>query len=142
MSYTHILIATDLSDITDKLLKKGTQIGWLFEAKISLLHVVNSLPIYGYSSHVVEVESELAVEAEKELNKLGQQFNIPTEDTYIRTGSATNIILEFAKEHGVDLIIVGSHGRSGLSRLLGSCASGIVHGAERDVFVMHNGDIT
>ncbi|NQY43288.1 MAG: universal stress protein [Legionellales bacterium] len=141
MSYKHILIATDLSNITDKLLKKGSQLGWLFEAKISLLHVVSQIPVYGYADgSVIRIENELVNQATDEVNKIGKQFNIPAEDTYVKIGSVIDIILEFAKENSVDLILIGSHGRSGLRRLLGSCASSIVHGTNLDVFIVHYGE--
>jgi universal stress protein A len=110
MFYKHILIATDLSDITDKLLKKGTRFGGLFEAKISLLHIVNHIPVYGYANGaVIEIENELVDKAKDDLSKVAAKYKIPTENTWIKAGSATNRILEFAEENAVDLIIVGSH---------------------------------
>jgi universal stress protein A len=51
--------------------------------------------------------------------------------------SAKYEILRFAKEHQADLIVVGSHARRGLERLLGSTAAGVVHGAVCDVLTVH-----
>ena len=45
-------------------------------------------------------------------------------------------ILGAAKEHGADLIVVGSHGRHGLALLLGSTANAVLHGAPCDVLAV------
>jgi universal stress protein A len=54
----------------------------------------------------------------------------------IEFGSVKNEVLRVAEEIGADLIVIGSHGRHGLSRLLGSSTSGIVQGAECDVLTI------
>ena len=42
----------------------------------------------------------------------------------------------FAREHAVDLIVVGSHGRHGLALIFGSTANGVLHGACCDVLAV------
>ncbi len=138
MSYKHILIAIDLSDTTNSLLEKGTKFSKLFKAKMSLLHVVHSIPVYGYGdNYVVDIESKLVKKATEEMEQLGNKFNIQTENIYVEIGAPKYTILQFTEENAVDLIVIGSHGRSGLLRVLGSCASGVIHGTHNDVFVIH-----
>ncbi|BBI62758.1 hypothetical protein HSBAA_40640 [Vreelandella sulfidaeris] len=48
-------------------------------------------------------------------------------------------IHRFAEEHGVDLIVVGSHGRHGFALLLGSTSTGVLHGAQCDVLAVRVG---
>jgi len=45
-------------------------------------------------------------------------------------------IHRLAKDQGLDLIVVGSHGRHGLSLLLGSTSTGVLHGAKCDVLAV------
>ena len=54
----------------------------------------------------------------------------------LEKGSTKMSIVKLAKKIGADLIITGSHGRHGLVNLLGSTASGILHGADCDVLVV------
>lgn len=57
--------------------------------------------------------------------------------TAVADGNASDAILQFAKEHGGDLIVMGSHGRSGLRRLfLGSVAETVVRSATIPVLIV------
>ena len=97
MSYKHILTAVDLGDITKTLLDKSVKFSELFNAKISLIHVVHAIPVYGYGdNYVVEVESKLIKKATEEMNKLGKKFNIKDEDIYVEIGAPKHTILQFA----------------------------------------------
>ena len=113
----------------------------LHHAQIVLLHVLNVAEYYS-SLQFFEVKQsieskEIIEEAKKEANKwfnsikkkidevLGTQIKI---ETYIIISQSTvKSILDFAEEKDVDLIVVGTRGRSGIKKLLlGSTASGIV----------------
>ena len=56
----------------------------------------------------------------------------------VRIGSPWSAICEAAKEHGVDLIIIGSHGYQGIDRVIGTTASKVVNHAECSVLVTRN----
>jgi len=58
-------------------------------------------------------------------------------DIHLLNGTPKTELLRFATENEVDLIVVGSHGRRGLDRILGSVAAGIVKRAECDVLTIH-----
>lgn len=79
-----------------------------------------------YASQVREtavavLEDELLIEA-KELRRLGYEVTVEA-----RTGDPAEEIRRFAKNHGVDLIVMATHGRTGLRRLaLGSVAADVV----------------
>ena len=75
--------------------------------------------------------------AEKELAALGNKLNLDKKHCRIEFGSVKNEVLRLAKELKVDLIVTGSHGKHGLSLLLGSTANAILHGAECDVLIVH-----
>lgn len=75
-------------------------------------------------------------QAEKELNELAEKLGVDEKHRFIEYGSTKNEILRVAKEHKIDLIVTGSHGKHGLSLLLGSTANAILHGAECDVLIV------
>ena len=131
----HILLATDLSPASKIAATKAKALATLYHAKLTLAYVVE--PLYAYENpDITRLEGSIMQEMKKEMAKLGEMLNIPTSDQKIEIGSVKTQLLQLADELAVDLIVVGSHGRHGLSRLLGSSASAIVHGAKCDVFVV------
>jgi universal stress protein A len=135
--YKHILFATDLSDDTDFIVSKVRGMRGYTGAKLSLIHVVEPLPGYSYAYLGIEdIEGQLITEAKTEISKLGDQLAVDKKDQWIEVGPTKSKILGVAQEIGADLIICGSHGRHGLSLLLGSTANAIVHGAKCDVMTV------
>jgi universal stress protein A len=135
--YKHILFATDLTEDTDYLIAKVRAIRGFTGAKLSLLHVVEPLPGYSYAYLGIEdIEGQLLTESQQALQKLAQQLNVNPADQYVEIGPTKTKILNIAQDKGVDLIICGSHGRHGLSLLLGSTANAILHGAKCDVLTV------
>ncbi len=63
-------------------------------------------------------------------------LNVSKENVYVEIGPPKSKILEIAENIAADLIICGSHGRHGLSLLLGSTANAILHGAKCDVLTV------
>lgn len=135
--YTHILFATDLTEDTEYLLVKVRQLSELTKAKLSLIHVVEPLPGYSYAYLGIEdIEGQLLSEAKQSMEKLGMTLNVDKANQFIEIGPTKNKIQTTADEIGADLIICGSHGRHGLSLLLGSTANAILHGAKCDVLTV------
>ena len=64
------------------------------------------------------------------------RFGIAPDQTAISFGRPAAEIRAYAEKIGADLIVVGSHGRTGISGLLGSTARGVLHGAPCDVLVV------
>lgn len=133
--YKHILYATDLSEETKEISQKAGKFAELFNARLTLVHAIEPIPAYGYPG-ITDIESPLIEQAQKDIAKLGKELNVKKEDQRVEFGSVKHQVLRIAKECGADLILVGSHGRHGLSALLGSSASAIVQGADCDVFVI------
>lgn len=135
--YKHILFATDLSDDTSYIIEKVRTMRSLTNAKLSLVHVVEPLPGYSYAYLGIEdIEGQLIEEARTSLAKLGEQLNVDKKDQWIEVGPTKSKILGVAQDAGADLIMCGSHGRHGLSLLLGSTANAILHGAKCDVMTI------
>ena len=135
--YKHILFATDLTEDTDYLVQKVRSIRGLTNAKLSLVHVVEPLPGYSYAYLGIEdIEGQLIEEARQSMEKLGETLSVNKTDQHVEVGPTKTKILKIADDIGADLIVCGSHGRHGLSLLLGSTANAILHGAKCDVLTV------
>lgn len=140
-SYTHILVALDLSAESQQVVGR---VKALFghqapTVRVSLLHVQEPLS-FAYGGDIpldlTEIQGKLESEARLRLGEIGGDLGIPANDQHIIMGQPANEIRRFAKDNQVDLIVLGSHGRSGLSLLLGSTANGVLHGAKCDVLAV------
>jgi nucleotide-binding universal stress UspA family protein len=138
---SNILVPLDGSPTSMEAADYAIMLSTLHHTQIVLLHVVNVAEYYS-SLQFFEVKQpieskEIIEEAKKEANKwfnsvkkkmeekLGTQTKIETH--IIISQSIVKSILDFAEEKNVDLIVVGTRGRSGIKKLLlGSTASGIV----------------
>lgn len=135
--YKHILLASDLLDDNKAVLTKALELSKLWKAKLSIAHVVEPLPSYGYAYiGGADIESQLMDEAKGKVAELGKSMGIAQADQHIEVGPTKIEILRLAEENNVDLIVLGSHGRHGLAVLLGSTANAVLHGAECDVLVV------
>lgn len=135
--YKHILFATDLTDDTDFIISKVRTIRGYTGAKLSIIHVVEPLPGYSYAYLGIEdIEGQLIEEAKTAIAKLGQALSVDHKDLWVEVGPTKSKILDIADSVGADLIVCGSHGRHGLSLLLGSTANAILHGAKCDVLTV------
>jgi len=75
---------------------------------------------------------------EEQLDQMLEQVSYPENliTTEVISGHPVNTIIDFASENNVDLIVMGSHGRRGLARLLGSSTNGVVNHAPCDVLTV------
>jgi universal stress protein A len=141
--YKHILVAIDFSLATEPLIQKAAALRTMCSAEISLIHVVEPMFIDAsydvFPSIPVGLEQEAAHKAGTELVQLGQRLTIPAEQCHTVIGATKHAILQCAKEYGVDLIVIGSHGRQGVALLLGSTANAVLHGASCDVLAVRVG---
>lgn len=135
--YKHILFATDLTEDTDYLITKVREMRGYTGARLSIIHVVEPLPGYSYAYLGIEdIEGQLIEEAKQSMAKLGETLNVAASDQHVEVGPTKTKILKLADEINADLIMTGSHGRHGLSLLLGSTANAIIHGAKCDVLTV------
>lgn len=131
----NILAPIDFSDYSKNALKYATQFAKEFNAKLYLIYVVEPM-IYpaDFSMGQIAIPStdvDLHARAEEELNNLAKTIDPSLKvETMIRTGKPFVEIIEEAKEKDVDLIIIASHGHTGVEHLLfGSTAEKVVRKA-------------
>ena len=140
--YTHILLAADFNQESDLVVKRAKALAGTFGAKLSLVHVLEPISIaYGgeFPVDLGDLHKELEKQAQTQLAALGDQLGVAAENRYLEVGITEKEILRVAKAHGLDLIVMGSHGRHGLALLLGSTANGVLHHADIDVLAVRVG---
>ncbi len=128
-----ILLPSDFSPAADPPARWAATLRRAFGAELVILHVLD-LSLAGMAGLPTQVAMMPAVdeliervraEAVQEMARLAERF--PQARTLIREGSPRPMILQVAAEVGADLIVMGTHGRTGLARvLLGSVAGYVV----------------
>jgi nucleotide-binding universal stress UspA family protein len=145
MQIRSILLPTDFSDCGNYALHYAASLARTFGASIICVHVIEPMvPTVGYSGMteplpIADITDQLEDSAERELPKLGsceECAGLEVEEV-IAHGEAASEIVRLAKERNVDLIVVSSHGRTGLGRILfGSTAEAVVRHASCPVLVV------
>ena len=139
MAYKNIVIATDFSNCSLVALETALQLAAGSDTALHLLHVVEMAsagvdPMISVSSAYDSLEQA----ARQQMEKLIPE-NLPPGVTLIpvvTTGQAVSTIADYATEKEADLIVVGTHGREGLTRLLvGSTAEALLRRAPCQVLV-------
>ncbi|MDO5822972.1 universal stress protein [Methanobrevibacter sp.] len=139
--YKKILVPTDGSEFAKKAQKHALFLSKMTGAEIIALSVtennfVNGLPLDDEVYQLNQVLKERSEENLKEFDKLNED-NLKITHV-VREGSPAKIILEVAKEENVDLIVMGSSGKSGFDRfIMGSVADKVVNSAKCAVLVIH-----
>ena len=143
MAYQHVLFAADFSDEALKVGERAKDIARRYGARLSMIHVVEDVNISlggGYELLPVlpELPDEtLLRESRAALGELASKLELQDAELWVVDAPSTKEgILGAAQDHGLDLIVVGSHGRHGLALLLGSTANAVLHGAPCDVLAV------
>ncbi len=138
MNIKHILVPIDFSDSNQTLNQYASALAESTNARITYLHV--SQPDVPYGSYTyIDVEQETAKDQEQLALIQPARSGIVAAHV-VETGAPADQIVEFAKQNGVDLIVMGTHGRTGLRRaLMGSVAESVVRHAECPVLALKPG---
>lgn len=141
-SYKHILVAVDFSPTTPPLVIKALDLVSGQSSHLTLHHVVEYLPPLDLSYEPISSpdwlleETELKKSAQKSLQEFSEKMHLNNADLVVTVGTPKYEIVQVANEKKVDLIVIGSHGRHGLKRLLGSTADGVLHLSNKDVLAV------
>jgi len=139
-----ILVPTDFSEYADHALAYAVNLAAQLDATIHLVHAI-SVPAAGipelgvaYSSLMMESTTK---EAQRELDERATLYRdrVSLGPVRVEVGDARDVIDQVAKTIGADLIVMGTHGRRGLRRmLLGSVAETVVRSAPCPVLTVHS----
>ncbi|MHB1699326.1 MAG: universal stress protein [Acidobacteriaceae bacterium] len=134
-----ILVATDFTDYAYSALCHAISIAHHHRAGIVLLHVIDPLAHSSAFDAPFYADGVLHIAAEQQLNKLGCMLTQEeiAHHTVLREGLAPETILRAAREYDADLLVLGSHGRGRIDRIvLGSVAERIVRASPCPVMVV------
>ena len=140
--YKKILIPLDGSELAKVALDEAERLAKFFDAELLLLEIVPFLPIYGSPELVMPliIDEKQTETAEQYLASLADAlrekgFRVSTK---VKTGHQVPAeIIDYAKESGVDLIAMSTHGRSGITRwFVGSVALKVLTRAETPILLI------
>jgi nucleotide-binding universal stress UspA family protein len=133
-----IVIATDGSAGASVAVDQGVWLARMLEAKVTFVAVARApFPILGdpYYQRALTADLAKARTAIADAVFAAEEGHVPYE-TEILEGAPAEKILEVARAHGADLIVIGSRGRGAITgTLLGSVSSDVVHRSDRPVLV-------
>ena len=139
LTLKNILVLIDFSDTSRKALQYAVPFAKQFEAKITLLHVVD-LPMYPQEFGYLLVDESQAFDGQKKSLADLAARTIAAEllaQTIVRRGFAWDTVVAVARETQADLIITTTHGYTGIKHvLMGSTAERIVRHAPCSVLVV------
>jgi len=141
MLYKKILIPTDNSQVSIEAARHGLEIAKLMNSKVYVIYVVDimpfvGLPTEGFWEAMREVLEEEGKEAFKKIRKMAEEIGVNV-ITEILEGSPAKEIVEYAEKRGIDLIVMGTSGKSGIDRLLlGSVAEKVSRRAQCPVLLI------
>ena len=149
--YANILLSTDGSDVAKKGVKHGIALAKALNAKATVITVTEPLPVIEYvSGHAgggisqQDWDAACKVRAGKVLDEaraMADQIGISAELLHVPNAHPATAIIETAKSRGCDLIVMASHGRRGLRKLLlGSQTSEVLVDGSVPVLVVGGGD--
>jgi len=144
ISLKTILVPSDFSECSDAAVRYGLELARRFDAKLHLLHVVadpatQAWAAEGFAMAIPEVVAQWQVEARARLVASVPAADAGRVTTFVTVASPYPEILRYANEHGVDLIVMGTHGRGAVTHmLLGSIAEKVVRRAPCPVLTVHH----
>lgn len=131
MAFRHLLVATDFSDCSARALELAIELAQQFDAQLTLVHTWE-VPNFGYGAALYfpgDLLTPIEQAAQSQLNTTTKevQGRLPRAKSVLRAGVAWDEIIAAAASSQADLIVIGTHGRRGVSRaLLGSVAERVV----------------
>jgi universal stress protein A len=132
--FKKILCPVDFSEVTGEILRYAVEIAKRFDAELHLFHVIPNLNYFSpYESfltpeNLVTIEHNIEKEVEKDFDKAVKKIEPAISLVrVIKTGVTFVEIIDYVREAAIDLIVMGTHGRSGIEHILiGSVAEKVV----------------
>ena len=139
MSAKHILACVDFSEHSTRSLAELGEYARANSSKVTLIHISDTQAFIPPQA-ILEAASAADEAAHRvELAKLRDQHlaDVEVDIAVVADHAPAKAICDYAETHGVDLIVVGSHGRGGVERwLIGSVAERVVRHATSNVYVV------
>ncbi|MFT6329381.1 MAG: universal stress protein A [Bermanella sp.] len=138
-NYKNILVAIDINAHYKSIILKALAISQSPE-DVSLMHTLMSTTyiqpyLYGAEYNAID-DSQRMTFAREKLGDIATEFGIAQKNVVVKIGDTADEIKELANDKSIDLIVIGTHGRSGIKLLLGSTANAVLHGVKQDVLAV------
>jgi universal stress protein A len=137
--YQRILTAVDLSEQSAAVVHKAAELAAQWRAQLTLLHVVEFVPIEPMSDALVpvmQVDDQVIERARERIHALAHTVGLDVQCCRVATGSVKTEVLRLARESHADLILLGTRERHGLSILVNLVEDTVLHGAPCDVLAI------
>lgn len=138
----NILLALDLRETTYAVIAEGKQLAKQYNVPLMILHAQED--ISSYIPHFsVNTVKKLNDKIEQQMDDIKAELirnNIDVRQSLILKEAPSDAILSAARDHAVDLIVIGASRKNFLERLLGTHAERLIRSAEQPVWVIHPGD--
>jgi nucleotide-binding universal stress UspA family protein len=147
ITLNRILVATDFSEPSDSALTYGRELATRFGATLHVLHVVenvyaNTLGAENYVAVAPGLQEQLEADARERLEELliDSDKSGPAAVPVVMTATSPALaIVKYAKDHGIDVIVTGTHGRGAFAHLImGSVAERVVRFAPCPVLTVRH----
>lgn len=141
--YDEILVPTDGSPAAEDAIKHAVDLAEKYGARVHGLYVVDAsafASVEAGSEMVVDALEQEGQQAVDEVRERAEAAGLEAE-THVVSGTAYRSILDYAEAEGIDLIVMGTHGRRGIERfLLGSVTERVVRSADVPVLTVRSED--
>ena len=144
--YKRILVALDASEEADQVLDAATQLDprgadsyWVVTVVPPMIGGISGMDGASFAATwpLKDMEAEISREITDGVRERVARFGIAPDRVSVLFGRPASEIHALAESLGADLIVIGSHGRHGLPRvMLGSTANAVLHGAPCDVLTV------
>jgi universal stress protein A len=138
-NYSKILICLDLTEESEKIVERARALAANSGATLTLLHVVEYVPVEPMGEALlpaVQIEGELVDRATTRLAELTAKLGLDRSDRLVLTGNIKSEVVRVAQERGIDLIVIGSRERHGVSILFNFTEDTVLHSAPCDVLAV------
>ncbi len=142
-AYRRILLVVDLLEHSAAVGRRAQALAAGLGAEIELLHVVEFVPVEPMGETLmpaVQIEEELLHRAGERLRALAGELGLAQSPCHVEAGNVKSEIVRIARERQVDLIVLGSRERHGLSILVNLTEDTVLHAAPCDVLAVRVGN--
>ena len=139
MNFSRVLVAIDDSDYAARALDAGASLAKAVGGALAVVHVIDPRAAINVQADLATIDliDILRKDGRRLIDDAAAQHHLPSASTFLREGIPDAEIAQTAKEWKADVLVVGTHGRSGLTRvLLGSTAEALVRSGALPVLVV------
>jgi universal stress protein A len=137
--YKKILLCLDLTDDSETIAERARALAATSGAELTLLHVVEYVPVEPMGEALlpaVQIEGELVERAKLRIGELASKLGLAHCEQLVHTGNIKTEVVRIAQTRAIDLLVIGSRERHGVSILFNFTEDTVLHAAPCDVLAV------